>query len=66
MSADLMALLQIAALMQRFERPSCIAGGWAIDLFLGRMTRPHKDIEIAIFCSVFVFRSESEKRIQLG
>ncbi len=24
------------------------AGGWAIDMFLGRQTRPHKDIEIAI------------------
>ena len=26
-----------------------IAGGWAIDLFLGKITRPHQDIEIAIF-----------------
>jgi len=26
----------------------CIVGGWAIDLFLGKQTRPHHDLEIAI------------------
>jgi hypothetical protein len=26
----------------------CVAGGWAIDLFLGRVTRSHADFEIAI------------------
>lgn len=25
-----------------------VAGGWAIDLFLGRVTRPHKDIDVCI------------------
>jgi hypothetical protein len=25
------------------------AGGWAIDLFLGKVTRSHKDIDVAIF-----------------
>jgi hypothetical protein len=25
-----------------------VAGGWAIDLYLGRVTRPHHDIEIAV------------------
>src|SRR5436309_6543830 len=34
--------------MGGFERPWFVAGGWAIDLLLGRETRPHKDIEIAI------------------
>jgi hypothetical protein len=28
--------------------PRCVAGGWAIDLFLGRQTRPHGDLEIAV------------------
>jgi hypothetical protein len=41
--------LKIAALLAGFERPWFVAGGWAIDLFLGRVTRPHHDIEIAIF-----------------
>ena len=25
-----------------------VVGGWAIDLFIGRQTRPHQDIEVAI------------------
>lgn len=40
--------LKVAVLLADFERPWFIAGGWAIDLCLGRMTRAHKDIEIAI------------------
>jgi hypothetical protein len=49
LSDDFAAPAQVAAVMERFERRWCIAGGWAIDLFLGRVTRPHKDVEIAIF-----------------
>lgn len=30
------------------EVPWCVVGGWAIDLFLGRQTRPHGDLEIAV------------------
>lgn len=41
--------LKVAALMRGFEPDWFVAGGWAIDLFLGRETRPHGDIEIAIF-----------------
>jgi hypothetical protein len=37
-----------AALMSGFHGPWGIAGGWAIDLFLGRETRPHADIDVAI------------------
>lgn len=40
--------LQICTLLREFEKPWWVAGGWAIDLFLGRATRPHKDIEIAL------------------
>jgi hypothetical protein len=35
--------------MRRFEPEWFIAGGWAIDLFLGKETRRHEDIEIALF-----------------
>src|SRR4051812_12031153 len=38
-----------ATVMVGFERPWCIAGGWAIDLAVGRATREHQDVEIAIF-----------------
>lgn len=37
-----------ATVMNAFTRPWCIAGGWAIDLWLNRATRDHGDVEIAI------------------
>jgi hypothetical protein len=40
---------KIAALMQNFQSDWFIAGGWAIDLYLGEISRPHDDIEIAVF-----------------
>jgi hypothetical protein len=39
-------LLKISKLMKDFNKPWYIAGGWAIDLFLGLVTRSHQDIEI--------------------
>jgi hypothetical protein len=30
------------------QAPYWVAGGWALDLFLGRITRPHHDIDVAI------------------
>lgn len=27
----------------------CVAGGWAVDLFLGRETRAHEDLDVAVF-----------------
>jgi hypothetical protein len=41
--------LKIVAVMQNFQADWFIAGGWAIDLYLEKITRPHNDIEIAIF-----------------
>lgn len=35
--------------MRDFKPSWVVAGGWAIDLYLGKVTRPHDDIEIAIF-----------------
>jgi len=40
---------QVAAIMQSFEKPWFVAGGWAVDLFLGRETRAHEDFEVAVF-----------------
>ncbi|EJR55536.1 hypothetical protein IK3_05630 [Bacillus toyonensis] len=39
----------INSLMSSFDRTWFIAGGWAIDLFIGEETREHKDIEFAVF-----------------
>src|SRR5919107_870355 len=41
--------LRVAALMRDFRPGWFIVGGWAIDLYLGRVTRPHGDIEIGVF-----------------
>ena len=41
-------VVRAAAVMSGFGRPWGIAGGWAIDLFLGRQTRPHADIDVAV------------------
>ncbi len=38
----------VAALMADFDQPWAFCGGWAIDLFLDRRTRHHKDIDVAI------------------
>ncbi len=40
---------QVLSLLGGFGKPWWVAGGWAVDLFIGRPTRPHKDIEIALF-----------------
>src|SRR3989475_11147798 len=41
-------VLEVARLMRGFPRPWYIAGGWAIDIFLGRETREHDDIDVAV------------------
>jgi len=40
---------RIARLLRGFKGPWFVAGGWAIDLFVGRETRAHEDIEIAVW-----------------
>lgn len=35
-------------LLATFPRPG-VAGGWALDLFLGKVTRAHQDLDIGIF-----------------
>jgi len=34
--------------MRNFHAPWAIAGGWALDLFIGRESRSHADVDIAI------------------
>jgi len=43
----------IARLLAGVTAPWYVAGGWAIDLFLGRQTRDHGDLEIAVPASAF-------------
>lgn len=40
---------RVVKLMSGFPHPWGIGGGWALDLFLGRETRVHEDLEIILF-----------------
>jgi hypothetical protein len=42
------ALEGVANLMSTYRRPWWIAGGWAIDLFVDRITRAHDDVDVAV------------------
>ena len=44
--ADLGAVIDTLAV---YHGQWAIAGGWAIDLFLGRTTRSHADVDVAVF-----------------
>lgn len=39
---------QVSSLFQSYTERWWIAGGWAIDLFLGEQTREHEDVDVAI------------------
>jgi hypothetical protein len=40
---------RITFFMSGFNKTCFFAGDWAIDLFIGKETRQHQDIEIALF-----------------
>jgi hypothetical protein len=42
---------QVVALLRGADFPWWIAGAWALDLFVGRQTRAHNDVEISVFRS---------------
>lgn len=44
---------QVARHLAGVAAPWYVAGGWAVDLFLGRQTRAHEDIEIAVPAAAF-------------
>ncbi len=45
------ALRATLAPLRGFPRPWGVAGGWALDLAAGELTRPHADVEISAFHS---------------
>ena len=44
-------IMQLNAFMQNMGVDYAICGGHAIDLFLGEKTRPHKDLDVAVYWS---------------
>ena len=50
-------LAAIGALHDRFERQGIeywLFGGWAVDFHVGRVTRPHADVDVAVWQRNFV------------
>lgn len=39
----------VADALASLRAPWAVAGGWALDLALGRVTRPHADVDVAVF-----------------
>ena len=39
---------KIGSLLRELPCPWFVCGGWALDLFLGRVTRTHKDVDVAV------------------
>ena len=42
---------ELAQHMQGIDRPWCVVGGWALDLWHGQVTRPHEDLEFTVLRS---------------
>jgi hypothetical protein len=42
---------EAAVLLSVLRVPWWVAGGWAVDLFLGKVTRAHQDLDVGIFRS---------------
>ena len=42
-------VLEVAEMLSGLDTPWYVAGGWAIDLYLERQRRDHKDVDIAVF-----------------
>jgi hypothetical protein len=45
---ELKALLEVAEAIGSLRAPFFFAGGWAIDLHLGRVTRAHHDVDVLV------------------
>jgi hypothetical protein len=39
---------RLSSLMRSFDAPWWVAGGRALDLWMGRQTRPHQDVDVAV------------------
>jgi hypothetical protein len=43
------AVARVVEVMRGFPAEWCLCGGWGVDAWLGRETREHKDVDIAVF-----------------
>jgi len=45
---DFSKVIQAVKLFTDYDGPWAVCGGWAVDLYLGRVTRSHKDVDFII------------------
>jgi hypothetical protein len=50
-AAEVKVLLEVTEALSRLRAPFYFAGGWAIDLHLGRVTREHGDVDVLVMRS---------------
>jgi len=47
-NTDFAAVSAVCSLLSRLTVPYWIAGGWAVDLAVGRVTRDHADVDVML------------------
>jgi Uncharacterised nucleotidyltransferase len=57
-SQQIRALGKIGALLERTGIPYWLFGGWAVDFYAGGITRPHDDVDLAVWLEDFPRISE--------
>jgi hypothetical protein len=63
--SDFAPIAAVADVMRGFAHPWWVAGGWAIDLFVGRVTREHGDVEMGVFRDTQAALHEHLRRFKL-
>ena len=43
------SVTRVAEIMATFPGEWCLCGGWAVDAWVGRQTREHKDVDLLVF-----------------
>jgi hypothetical protein len=64
-SREVKALLEVAETLGGLRAPFYFAGGWAIDLHLGRVTRDHHDIDALVMRRDHLFLHKALKQFSL-
>src|SRR5690349_5383774 len=49
MAHGIAPIVELGIAMRAFQKPWVVSGGWAIDRFVGDVTRGHEDLEVGIY-----------------
>jgi hypothetical protein len=54
---------ELARRLSAVNRPWCVVGGWALDLWHGRQTRTHSDLEFTVLRADFAFFRQASSHL---